>query len=1007
MTNRLILVLLSIVFIGSFAGMIFGLGLSPTVAGQILLSLVVLLAAGGVAGFVFRYMVRELQQRQRIRNAKIKSERASQRLRGSRAVQDVADLDLVWYLFLPQSIQSESAKITPDKFTDAVAILPVEPGAGMKNIAARATHSLVFQRDSTGQVRTYIGTSILDSAGYMKNIASNIGYTAERIKGHPPVGYGGGYVIATRPAQIDHNVISEEARESIGMVQELSGSRENGFVGSVILTIEGTREYEKKRFQANSNETAVQVGGEANLSAGASTGPKTQTMASSLMRTTFTVTADSRSDETAETMFSIAAKSMKSLPFTLRPHIPDKWHYRRSWIVMAAFWMPMIAIGFTGFLPVPVMALAAIPAIAATIALLMRPDWLVKAPFERQIKRGYVPVPLGTWWSLRWLLWGKVRANFRDAYSNRKMQNEVAWPSCSETVYQYASSLAETLMPPTSSVQNSQIRHHVPRVAMDREYEGYQDSDYLYGITTSEQPVNLSVKSANLSLCGIGAASIGKTNFMHLGYLRAAQMSVSRKDEFLYSPTLFENKGAGAYEVWKYIRRLPKAQLVEMNKPKADVRLALEGPRIGDRDGDGKLVTAEDVARRVDTLVDQLLAAMGIAGAPRARNNMVNAMAIAMLMSPEEIDSIDPGEGGIATAINIQRPNIPALALILLNADARWPHMEKKLAEYSRSVDGTPRERLLADYVSRHIVQLSSRDSDSKMESTVTRLTVLSRCAAFEPKEGQREISIKDIVTNFGPTVLNLGSYREDPNEENSQLIDAADESLTAQLMKLTLHAYWHYVRTHNSGWDDRKQYCPIFADEGSMFATETQGIDGQERNIMAEIADLGRSGGISQQLFSQRRSNMPPSAKEVMDSFQTQFQLGMPGGLDAQQAIDLLGGERNIPFTAASITQLPIGMSIGKVRRDNAQSTNVFTCWSPKVSDVVDAIIPPNDPTRKVNLPELYRAFLAAYRRSEEARTRSIVTAADSVAALDRDDALRPRAVEKSRGPGRYRPTR
>ena len=959
---------------------------------QVLFATLVLLPASiATGGYIFRYIAREKQANKRIARNKQRTASEARELstHDGRVDSDMKPYDLVWYKLMPQSIQSESARVSIEELTEAIKSLDTSPGTTIREVKSRPVHSIVLRRRKEGIVDAYIGTSRMDATSAMQTFAQNAGYSAERLDGAPPVGLGSGYTIASRPKRIDHMSISETGKEVQGTIRALSGSRQNEFVGNIIITFEGARDYEIKRFIGNSNEQSIQYGGEMNKSAGGASGGgsvsgKTSAIANSLLRGTLVVTADSNSGESSRSAFSTIARSMSSLPFVLRAHNAQQWHRKKSLIALAAYWPFAVAVGVLNIVEFPFLIAASIPAIAGTVAIAINPSWLVDAPMQRSLRRGYAPVPVSSYFSGRWFF-GSILTSFRrNAGSSERVDNEIAYPSPPEVIPFYASPMAEVIMPHRGSLQNNQTRDRIPFVELEREFEGFSSqSDIVVGVTHKKQPVSWSVKEQNFGISGFGKPNSGKTNFMQFAFLRNAQLSVSRRDEFFITPVLFENKGEGAYDMWRWIKHMPQAMLFELNRPKNKYRIALEGPRYGDILEDNTRVNTDHVIESTTNLLDQIQVAFGLFEAPRAMDNLTNTLMIAALLSEEELIELDLEE-----FINVKRPNLIKLALILLNQDVRIDVSKKLDAMANDTIDSITlsdeldddkyRQHKLAEYISRHVVTLGRRDSIEHMESAATKLKPLETSPIFEPINGQIEVSIGQIIERGAPTIINFGAYVSGKNADGTNKMKMpARSEVVGRLMKMMQKAYWSYISATATGWQSRNRFTQIYADEASLFGITSEDSSGSEYSVVQEIADQGRSKGASQALFTQRysTSHISRTVRDVMLSANNFFQFPQSSAEDAEAAIEALGGEDNLPFTNDNITKMPLGLSIGYLSKSNTR-TNAFTTMTPEFEALAPVISGLDDPenrdgTKPIDADKIYKAMLVYYKRQAEKKKR------------------------------------
>ena len=981
-SNKAKLFLGTLGLIAVYLGIVMGFGVDPQTAIQFeFLAFAAIPASLATFGYVFRYLIRERQFLGRLRRNKLRTASEAERLPTYKGrTLEVDPEDLIWYEFQPRSLSAERSKISIDALTQTVMTLDTNVGSTPSEVRSRPIHSLVERRAEDGTTSVFFGTSRMDADSAMQTFAASAGYSAVTMDGPPPVGIEGGYTIASRPKRIDHMSVSEVGREVNGTLRALSGSRENSFVGNIVLTFEGPRDFEVKRFMAFSNEQAIEYGGETNKAAGGSTssggiGGKTSTVAHSMLRATLTITADSTSGESSRSAFSTVSRSMSSLPLIMRAHEAQPWHRKKSWIVIGSYAGFAALTAVSGILPMWLLALTAAPAIGATIATAVNPPLLVDDVMRRRLLRGYVPVPTASMFSARWFFISIFASFRRNAGSSERVNNEIAWPSVPEVVPFYASPLAEMLMPDTRAVENNQRREKLPFVELEREYEGFSsDADIVVGVTSKKQPVNFSIEDQNLGVAGFGRPNFGKTNLLQIVYLRNAQMSVSRQSEFEVSPIWFENKGDGAYELWKWVRYLPGAELFEVNRPRMASRIALEGPRYGDRDQFGDLIGTEETLSNINNFIDQILTAFGLSGdtTPVALANITSSLTVAALLSEEELREMEID----SEMRHLDRPNLVKLALILLNQSIqlsvtkKLEAMQNNLFKAVNDRDDLPEEeQKRRAALSQHLGVLTyyqnRRDGNEATNSAATRLRQLAECPLFEPLPGQKEISIGEIIERRKPSIINFAAYLDKDKSGKAKYRQPNSQDLVGIVMRMVQKAYWTHITVNGNGWQKQRKYTQAYADEASQFALPKEDSSGRETNVTMNIADQGRSKGASQMLMTQRysTSHISPLVREVMTASATFFQFAQIETEDARQAIESLGGEESVPFSKENILKMKLGVSLAYLNR-NSERTNVVTLMTPPLEAIAGAIIDPKNPTKPVSAQSIYQAMLDYYSR-------------------------------------------
>lgn len=946
-------------------------GTPPVLTMQAMTFCLVAALSLSAGGYVFRYIVRERQGLARVQRNKSKSAhsvRSMPTYKGDKL--DISSDDLMWFYLTPQSFDSDSAKVSMEALTAAVKQLDTNPGTTIAEISSRATHAFVLRRTEEGVVSLYLGTSRLDAESSVQNFGASAGYAVEVMDRPPQVGTGGGFTMASRPKRIDHMSIEAVAQDAEGLIRALAGSRESSFVGNVVVTFEGARPFEVKRFIGNSNEQSIEYGGEMNKTAGGnggggSVGSKSSTMANSLLRSTIFVSADSASKESSESALNTVLGAFTTLPFVLNARKPAPWHRKKSLWVLLAYWSFAVVVGLIGLLPLPVMVIASIPAIAGTVATAINPEWLVDSVIDRELKRGYVPVPVSSYLSQRWFFASIFRSFQRNAGSQERVENEIAYPSPPEVVPMYAAPMTELVKPYQSALNNNQAREKFPLVELEREFETYSPMDILLGLSSKGQLVTLSVFEMNFGWAGFGKPNGGKTNEMHIAYARCAQLSVARGMDFTLTPVLYENKGPGAYKMWKWVKHLPGARLYEVNRPSSPNRIALEGPRLGDTTANGSTVGVRDIMGAVSNLIGQLQTAFGTQGQVRTNRIMDNVLHIASLLDKDDLEDLE-----LDRFVNPTRPNLMKLSLLLLGNDDRVDVSEglKDMmdADYDESLPESELQRraTLADYISRFVSVLDSRNSQELVDSVVNRFQPLADCPMFEPLDGQYEVSVGELVNANAPVIINFGQYPVKLDTGRTSMENSVRADVIGTTMRMLQNAMWTYAQTHNGNWQEEHRFIQNWSDEASLFGVpSTDAVSGKEESTISHINDQGRAFGYGQILFSQRTSkdHMADSVKSVMTGSANLTQFTMRPGDDLDVVVNALGDPDVVPFSKNNLIKMPMGLAAARLEK-NFQATNVFTLRVPKFEDIAHAIIDVDDPTRPIDVKEIGTAMKRYY---------------------------------------------
>ena len=876
------------------------------------------------------------------------------------------------YRLIPQALTAKAFETNEKDQRNAwFALIDNLNPTGHPPYSNRPAITCVINRPEDGQVNLYIATTRNLDDSVIRNFANSLNCGFAEVDDLPDVyDYDLAYAVRQQLVQGGVNQNDDQGLNAGGAIKYIAdkaADRDRNFIGTVMLTLEGSRNFATTRYETNFNESAAMTGGRIGVSGGSRTGDRAQHVKRSICLGSMAATASRESSVSAQSALKGTLAAMKSLPTTTEV-TRNPFSKHQSWSMLytglyllfgtGIVWLGS-ALGASLLWPVLVVSL---PAILGGAAGMISLDSVTRQPYLRMLRRGEVTVPPTWYLSARWFVQSRIRARKHDGNDpNAPVGNRTADPCCREVLTFYTDPAMEFFSMPRDVDQTNLRRFPVPELPMDAADEVIHPDDIYIGHTEQVTMLTYSLLDLYLNMAVGGVSGSGKTNFMRMLNAQIARRSMRNSLGMKISLVVFENKGKGAYDNWDSISYVPGARMIEVTRGDAPIRLALEGRRIDD---DG--VEPGDVVRSVNKFVAHLRRAFGDGIKGQSREILEAGIAIAMLLTESERRQLF---AGTSVDLNFERPNVIELAHLVIGGMSyfdpreRLNHIYKKIE--SEVFD--PRTRALTQNIgilSPHL----SRKNDQLLAPPRNKLSDLMKATGLFSTDGDRtEVYIEEVVNSFAPTVINVGPYKVEGTSRYENEMDALTQRTCVILIS---DALWSYAKDHNNGWKDENKLMLLSADEAVLFAPELSDNDGGIDSIPAEISEQGRTLGCAMILGFQDFVQMPKRLSHKLQTFQNRITSKLTSLEDAKIVNGLLGDVES-PYSIKNIQSIPVGTSflISMAHRDSrgqVKDVGPFTLHTPEMTPGLDNLLRKYD---AVELTDRIRKIETANRHKRYAK--------------------------------------
>lgn len=775
----------------------------------------------------------------------------------------------------------------------------------------RGIVSIVWLRDpDTQMIDLYVG---MDEAHYddgqvLRSLAVSLNATAIPQDNPPDVPTDEmfvGFRDKTNPSTIQPQVDSS-GNLALGLSQAWA-DLDKGDSVAVVITLDMMRNSEGKRFEANMAEEGIMRSGVS--SQYSQVGSKAQIMGEQGVRFSIATSNNMGSARVSERALTHALGSISTLGWKVTRSRLESRHVRSAATLGI---VSSVIVGVAAFLLRDHVALAVSIPLAAvpflTAILNMANHGIAINRWVRsRLHRGEIVVPHYTWWSLRFLIVGRLRAfrrDRRDTGSGGKFNDLIAPPSCRQVMILHLASLFEVLSFPSTDVATDVSTSTLQRLGVPNDMVTVKDQGIYIGESGTDQTILYDLLDIGHSIYVSGSPSSGKSNMMLVLYAGMMRASWEQANGLDITPIWIETKGEGAYLAWHIASKNPDGVMIDCNNPASPYRLALEGRRLSEGASVG------EVRANVIQLVSAMQTAWGDGIGSQAREIADSLFMSSMLLTPDDIRFLE-----LDDFVDPEKPNIINLSWFLTGQDNRV-NPSRKLLDMHEDLDlGNERERALSDalaVISRFLGKSAQRSAGERLSAVLNKLSDLRRAnLLWEPDSNRADVYLGQIVGSERPVVINLGAYREGGTGQYNNTLDSVVSQYITRIIHYNL---WQYIDSHCAGWEEMGRRTVLFFDEVTDVSQTAEGTV----NTLEDGTKQGRSKGLSYVLGNQYPGQLNHKVRDMVLSFRTKYWFNLHKDSDQEVAVkDLTSGERNsLHIRNSSIRRLPDGTAMGIMKR-------------------------------------------------------------------------------------------
>lgn len=874
---------------------------------------------------------------------------------------------MVWSRITPDNTKIKQSQRTVLQASQSGSALSVnrlvEPVGFWKfwPFSTRGSVTYMWQRTEEGEINLFVGvTERHYNATTIQSLAASLDGVAVRVEA--PEIPTESIAIADRGDSV-MNAVGRTELSSMGDVSKAfaqsfaqSGDRRSAvFMMTMEMTPGLEKRYLRGRVVDKANEDmgmAGNFGGISNL---------VTNLSSNAMRVSLAVS--SSGERTAGPILNNVTSSMSTLPFVANSKSFDEVSTSTTTRILG---ISLTAIGLisgiisavTGNIWWP-SAIALVLGVAGIVLLSSLSERVMKAPLRAFAKMGIMVLPPYLPWSSRFWLEG-FRSNSL-APSSGGPKRIIGWPSPKQVFYLHPFGVMEFASFPDqvdSLGVNVTRKNYQSRGVSDSALRSVEIPMFL-GQTGTDQPFFIDASTVNFSSYSAGVMGSGKTNFLEVLYSNMVRLSCDGTMNL--TPIWMETKGPGAQEVWDIIGHIPGCLRVDVFSRESDFRLALEGPRVTDTG-----ISPRAIRTNVRNLVNGFIAAWGSGIAGESKQSLISALTIAMLLSPDEIKSLQIDD----VLANPERPNIPHLAWLIMRGDIYKADISERLigigVEHDNNDEPTDRERLLSNEITAFARYISARTWEKHahlLNPPRNKLKDLMGVDAMWDADSRKEIYVEHIPAAFRPIVMNFGPPG-DLSDIDAQEIDTASGdgfniSESKRMLIVAFWLIWNYAKSACTDWGDTNKRLVFFSDEVSDLVNRH--VDETSSDALDEILKQGRGMGISVQSGSQFPDQLSHTVRQNVLTAHSKYWFRLSGADSIRIAVEdlALGDRQATPYSNENIGNNPRGVAAARVMLRQDVYSGAFTLRVPKVSDWAAKVLSPEAIQNRVSIAECAREFL------------------------------------------------
>lgn len=846
--------------------------------------------------------------------------------------------DTVWFQLTPNSKKILGRDVDKSKsLISAVdSVLSSLTAKSDRRMASRGIVNVVWAKakgkNGVPRLVCFLGVNsaaISNAEGVLASLGDAAGAEIKRLRRAPkfPVGS----VSFAKERGYRTSEVTDGKQATISPIAQLLLNDED-FYGHVILSIEEMRASERRRLKAHISETGARESGDSKQYSGLAA-RSSDWLVESCFRTSMAVVTKEGGPRKASSVLTHIASSMSESGVIVENGDPATENNRRT----SGYYIVYIIASALSILfmqdyvnPYAVGALAVLTSIAG-IPALVNAQFMGHHQLEQYVQKGEVVVPSYSWFSMRWRYLGFINYYQREGNTDQLSMSRHANPSAPQVVHWHKVPLASYIAMPEVKSDSDAVSDPIPEIGVSSDYESkFSGDDIFLGLAKGKQFAYLPLNRLQYQMFILGGTDSGKSNFSQLIYHDASYHSFHRTNGYKITPIWGETKGRGAYDTYDLVKDYDPL-FIDCNNPTNNIRIALEGPRLGEVVG-GHETTVQDVlessTRVFETLKymwkDQIMAS--------SEQYIKFSVRAALLLTPEELERLE-----LQDAVNINKPNIISLAYIILGRDPEYQvsdmlnHIKE---EYSRHPKGT-REQLLAEAITA-VGDTKSSHARQATAAPGNKLTKMREVRwLWEPSADKIDVYTHQLIRHGKPVIFNSGPYRSEGatgDGEDEVYLGSLGAELTNDVMLGLSYNLWQDIKRFGGNWEERGIFVPMFFDEVSHIAHDYDNMD-----IVTEVINEGRSFGAGLYGATQNIGRVDESVANQLSNAMGKAWFYQNSSDAVDYVMKQLGSDTQ--YSRKNVADLPVGKCIVTIRASKTSTEGPFTCTVPYAPTWADLV--------------------------------------------------------------------
>ena len=229
----------------------------------------------------------------------------------------------------------------------------------------------------------------------------------------------------------------------------------------------------------------------------------------------------------------------------------------------------------------------------------------------------------------------------------------------------------------------------------------------------------------------------------------------------------------------------------------------------------------------------------------------------------------------------------------LLAGGGGWDHAKRIIAELKHT---TANQEKLDNALHKYNVHFETSSRDKNFEAVRNKLNRLMEIPIWDLNLSRTIYTWEDLLKSSRPIIIDLSLQGGDTNKD-----------ILRVMVPLVFHSFWVAAQKTCHGWNKLGKTVSLYCDEASH-------LDSESAEVLTEIADQGRSHGLSLALGAQSWENLSDTAQHAISHCGHKFFFRMNDQPSAQQIAHLLGED----VVAKQILDLTQYHALATVTLDN-----------------------------------------------------------------------------------------